>query len=382
MKSFIFVALAAVIAGVAHGTPLSQKHQTHPLEELGKTWVQVEKVIYTVGAAAKTHDATLCINDTIANMNATVVIVDGNNELNVPGTQTPADQHCYKFTNVSFPEDKDLVTYELNIHKDGSQFGPLGYLKYTFHKVPKVSTFDCAGKEFNRIAYESSGDAVSGLNQTCLTGTSSNICYLNENFNISGAGKGSLCLPSQDQVSKEPLIFCQPGTINKSDMGAHDSNYLDYDGFYAFFNDGNKTVSASEAILIEDKDFISVTAQADNHVKISKFAPSTKIYQVCSVKLDKAGGSMQAAYQSSVQDLSVHGQIGPNNCFISFMNMATDKQYTLDGGSASVSVGCERIQHGGACFSSTECNGTTILELEYADKSNAIQVNQDKLTDQ
>jgi len=379
MKSFIFVALAAVIAGVAHGTPLTQKYQTHPLEELGMNMVQVEKVIYTVGAAAKTHDVTLCIKETIANMSATVVIVDGNNQPNVPGTQTPADQHCYMFTNVSFPEDKDLVTYELNIHKDGEQFGPLGYLKYTFHKVPKVSTFDCAGHEFSRVAYESSGDKVSG--QNCLTGTS-NICYLNANFNISGAGKGSLCLPSQNQVSKENLTFCQPGTINKVDMGAHDSNYLDYDGFYAFSDDDNKTVSASEAILIEDGDFTSVTAQADNKVKISKFAPSTKNYHVCSVKLDKAGGSMQAAFQSSVQDLSIHGQIGPNNCFISFMNMATTKQYTLDGGKASVSVGCERIQHGGACFSSTDCNGKTILELEYADKSNVIKVNQTKLTDQ
>jgi len=306
--------------------------------------------------------------------------VDGNNQPNVPGTQTPADQHCYMFKNVSFPEDKDLVTYELNIHKDGEQFGPLGYLKYTFHKVPKVSTFDCAGKEFSRVAYESSGDDVSG--QNCLTGTSSNICYPNGNFNISGAGKGSLCLPSQDQVSKENLTFCQPGTINKVDMGVHVSNYLDYDGFYAFSDDG-KTASASEAVLIEDGNFISVTAQADNHVKISKFAPSTKNYQVCSVKLDKAGGSMLAAFQSSVQDLSVHGQIGPNNCFISFMNMATDKQYTLDGGSASVSVGCERIKQGGACFSSTDCNGKTILQLEYADdKGNVIYVNQTKLTDQ
>jgi len=376
MKSFIFVALVAVIAGVAHGTPLTQRFETHPLEELGITMVQVEEIIYTVGATAKTSDVTLCINETIADMSATIVIVDGSSQTDVPGTQTPADQHCYKFTNVSFPEDKDLVTYELNLHKDGERFGPLGYLKYTFHKVPKVSAFDCAGKEFNRITYESSGDAVSG--QHCLMGTS-NICY--GNFNISGAGKGSLCLPSQNQVSKEGLIFCQPGTINKFEMGAHVSNYLDYDGFYAFSDDG-KNASASEAILIEDGDFISVTAQTDNHVKISKFAPSTKNYHVCSVKLDKAGGSMQAAYQSSVQDLSVHGQIGPNNCFISFMNMATDKQYTLDGGKASVSVGCERIQHGGACFSSTECNGTTILELEYADKSNAIQVNQDKLTDQ
>jgi len=380
MKSFIFVALVAVIAGVAHGTPLTQKYQTHPLEELGMNMVQVEKVIYTVGAAAKTHDVTLCIKETIANMSATVVIVDGNNQPNVPGTQTPADKHCYKFTNVSFPEDKDLVTYELHVHKDGEQFGPLAYLKYTFHKVPKVSTFTCAGKDYSRITYESSGDAVSGLNQTCLTGT--NICY--GNFNISGAGNGSLCLPSQNQVSKEPedLIFCQPGTMKKFEPGAHKSNYLDYDGFYAFSDDG-KPASASEAVLIEDGNFASVTAQTDNHVKISKFAPSTKNYQVCSVKLDKAGGSMLAAFQSSVQDLSVHGQIGPNNCFISFMNMATDKQYTLDGGSASVSVGCERIKQGGACFSSTDCNGKTILQLEYADdKGNVIYVNQTKLTDQ
>jgi len=378
------VALVALIVATAHGSPLTVRYERQPLEALGLQLVKVEKVIYTIEAADKAKtDVTLCINETLADdTGATVVIIDGNSQMDVPGAQTPEDKSCYKFTDVNFPKEKDLVKYELNIHKEGSRFGPLSNLEYIFHDVPKISTFDCNGKEYSRITYQSSGSDLAG--QTCLNNSS--ICYLNGNFNISGAGKGSICLPSQNQFFKDDMVYCQPGSINQFDMGVHFSNYLSYDGFYAFSDDG-KTVSATEALLLVNDKLTTVTAQDNNQVAIEGFTPSTQAYHVCSVQLNMAGGYIKGAFQSSVQDLDVHGgSMGGGLCAVSFVNENAKMTYSLNGGTSSStaqSVSCERVGAGGPCFAQAECSDKSVMDLEYTGGvDNTIKIPQDKLTEQ
>jgi len=380
MKTSAVVAYVAAIFAAAHGSVVPRRLERQPLELLGLDMVKIEKVIYSLEADKKTTDVTLCINSTIADVTATVVIIDNNQQTDVPGIQTKEDSKCYLFTNVVFPKDKDLVKYELNIHKEGGYFGPLGNLEYPFHDVPKISSFDCNGQEYSRIIYQS---ASSEAGQFCLK-NDSNICYLNGNFNISGAGKGSICLPSQNQLSKEDMVYCQPGSINTVDMGPHVSQYLSYNGFYAFSEDGKTTTEPTEALLIEGQKLVAVTAQDNNQVVIDSFKPSNNAYHVCSVHLDKAGGNIQAAYQSKVQDLNVHGQVGNGLCFISFNNDNAKMAYSLTGGAAPVSVGCNRVKAGGPCFSQTQCTGKTTLDLKYAPGGdvNIVEVPQDKITPQ
>jgi len=381
MKTPAAVALVAVIVAAAHGSVVPRRLERQPLELLGLNMVKVEKVIYTLEADKKTTDVTLCINSTIADVTATVVIIDKDQQTDVPGKQTAEDNKCYLFTNVNLPKDKDLVKYELNIHKEGGYFGPLGNLQFPFNDVPKISSFDCNGQEYSRIIYQS---ANSGAGQICLKSELSNICYLNGNFNVSSAGKGSICLPSQNQLDKEDMVYCQPGSINTVEMGPHESQYLSYNGFYHFSEDNKTTTGPTEALLIDGQKLVAVTAQDNNEVIIDGFKPSSSAYHVCSVHLDKAGGSIQAAYQSKVQDLNVHGQVGNGLCFISFLNDNAKMAYSLTGGTAPVSVGCNRVKAGLPCFSQTQCTGKTVLDLEYAPGGdvNIIKVPQDKITAQ
>jgi len=351
----------------------------------------VEKIIYTIETDKKTTDVTLCINETIADVSATIVIIDGSQQDDVPGAQTTEDKKCYRFQNVNFPKDMSLVKYELNIHKEGGSFGPLANLEYTFHDVPKISTFDCNGQEYSRIIYQSNNNSSEDLlisgdgdAQMCLK-TESNICYLSGNFNISGAGKGSICLPSQNQLNKDDMVFCQPGSINQFDMGMHNSQYLSYDGFYAFSEGPNTTAAATEALLIENDKLVAVTAQDNNQVAIDGFKPSNSAYHVCSVHLDKAGGSIQGAFQSTVQDLDVHGQVGGGLCFLSFLNENTKMTYSLtDGSTTAQSVRCSRVKAGEPCFAQSQCTGKTVLDIKYTGVTadNIIEVPQDKITEQ
>jgi len=382
MNASTFVALVAAIAVTAYGSPLAKDEQLQPLELLGDLhMVKVEKIIYTV-ADKTTSDLTLCINETVPYQDATVVIIDGNTQKDIPGTETAEDNKCYKFTDITFPKDNENVTYMLKIHKANVPYGPLGYLEYTFHDVPKISTFDCYGQEYSRITYQSSGSDLSG--QMCLKDQDS-ICYLSGNFNISGAGNNSICLPTKNNAFKDnnDMAFCQPGSINKFEMGTHFSQYLNYDGFYAFSDDG-KSASASEAILLSNGKFVGVTAQTNNQVVIENFAPSTTSYHVCSIQLDKAGGIMKGAYQSDVQDLNVHGMNFVGDFYsVNWANDNAKNTYSLKGASSADNVDCEKVGKGNPCYARTSCSGKTLIDLQYTGGVvNIIEVPQDKLTEQ
>jgi len=377
------VAQAASLAGLAQGKPVKGSFPVKPLTGAPQI-VEVEKVIYKVGTD-KQYEMEMCVNNSIPDPDEVgqVVIVENSTQLNILGTRL--DDKCYLFTDISLPADNSVVSYNLHLYKNGSNVfeGPLGLLKYPFKTVLSSSSFACNEQEFNRVEYLSPSTSNS-THQHCLQGYDK-ICYLDGTVNITGGGLNSLCTPSQDQAySLNDMVYCQPGTEQKLEMGTHYTNFLSYAGYYGFTVDSSSSAYPTEAILFGANKAPSVTAVNKNQVDIGdSFAPSDTSYHLCTLQLDTAGGKVKAAYQSGVQDLSVHGYPLGDTCFLNFHNKYSERKYFLTGetGADAISVDCSRIQPEGACYSSAACNNKDEMTLDYdGSQHNIIKVSEADLT--
>merc|ERR1739838_1142378 len=76
-------------ASLSHALPAIDPSITLTFLE-GSELVKLDKIIYTNGKAAGSFDLQLCINDTITNQDATVVIMEGNTQTNI--AETPQSQ--------------------------------------------------------------------------------------------------------------------------------------------------------------------------------------------------------------------------------------------------------------------------------------------------
>merc|ERR1739838_83807 len=130
-------------ASLSHALPAIDPSITVTFLE-GSELVKLDKIIYTNGKAAGSFDLQLCINDTITNQDATVVIMEANTQTNIAGTQDATDAKCFDFTQVKLPSDKETVRYDLHLHQGDAMSGPFGRVIYAFRKLDKVTNFQCA----------------------------------------------------------------------------------------------------------------------------------------------------------------------------------------------------------------------------------------------
>jgi len=354
MKSMIFTAIVASLAAIAQG----------------QSFFTIESVAYAVGDDGN-FGVTICTNDSIAGEEATIVIANPGTETDVPGTQLESDPSCFVFADVDMPNNGDTVRYEMDLYQDGQNYGPVGFVVFEFRSIDNIASFDCNGQVFSRVAY--------------IDGNDIDIVYTDEwNFNMSapGAAARSICAPLTNIVYNSEVVVCQPGNISLLEMGTHYSNWLDYDGYYGFTIDQNATEVYTEAVIFGADGQIYATRETINHVPLKNFEASQTNYHVCTIIPSSDLLTATAAYQSSVQDLDVHGFTSGGYCFLNYDNKSRGGQYVLDGGiTNATSVDCGRlIQNNTACFATTACDSTVDMVLVYAGGSNQIRIPQDHLS--
>lgn len=343
-----------------------------PVDNLGVfPFVKLDRISYTAGSPIGTYNMQLCVNQTITKEDATVIIREANTEINIPGVQDPLNPECYDFKDVTMPKDNDKTRYDIHLHKGHMHFGPLGIVKYTFHKVDHIDSFHCDGVAYSRVVYPSPPvGSVLGA-ETCINGTGT--CYIHGNFNTSG-GIGSLCLPGHDNFTGESMVYCQPGEEAKVTPVALNSSSLNYGGHYDFAYDKIGTLARSETIVsVGGKVKISTTT--NNQVPIKGFAPSTDKYTVCAVKVTK-DKPIKVIGTSTIQDLNVHGYSEYKECQFTFENLYSKKEYKVGSSSMSTlqNLDCLRSTAQDVCYGYVDCKTTDKITVTYSNSENVIVV--------
>jgi len=356
-------------ASLSHALPAIDPSITVTFLE-GSELVKLDKIIYTNGKAAGSFDLQLCINDTITNQDATVVIMEANTQTNIAGTQDATDAKCFDFTQVKLPSDKETVRYDLHLHQGDAMSGPFGRVIYAFRKLDKVTNFQCAGEAYSRVVYPTApvgGD--SKVSQTCIDNT--NVCYMHGSSSASG-GDGSLCLPGFDTFTSKGMTYCQPGTVENKTLGDFAASSLHYDGNYNFKYDVSNTTYNSEAILsVAGK--VKISKTAENKVAIDNFAPGVDVYTVCAVQLDQSQNIAMVA-TSNIQDLNVHGADEWGSCQMNLDNnhhTSNLYQFSSTKSPTPVNVDCKRSPN---CYGYVDCTSAGEMTVTYETGKNVIVV--------
>jgi len=339
----------------------------------GSKLVKLDTIIYTNGprAPVKTYNLRLCINDTIINQDATVVIMEANTQTNIAGQQVRDDPKCFDFTMVKLPTDREKVRYDLHLHEGHAMSGPFGRVIYDFRRVEKVTNFQCDGEPYSRVVYPAAdmvGD--SPITQTCID--KSNVCYMHGNSSASG-NDDSLCLPGFDKFIKGDMTYCQPGTVEKKTTDAFAASHLHYDGYYDFSYDISNTSYTSEAILSVAGE-VKISKTKKSKVDIENFAPGTDKYTVCAVQLDQTE-NIKIVATSNIQDLNVHGADEWGSCQMNLDNsIYPNKKYNFWSISARtpVKVVCERSPDN--CYGYVDCIPADEMTVTYDTGKNVIKV--------
>jgi len=334
----------------------------------GSELVKLDKIIYT-NAATTGYNLRLCINDTIINEDATVVIIEANTQTNIAGTQDATNAQCFDFTQVKLPSDKETVRYDLHLHQGHAMSGPFGRVIYDFRRLDKVTNFKCAGEPYSRVVYPSAPMSGDNVAQTCIDNT--NVCYIHGSSSATG-GNGSLCLTGQDTFIKDDMTYCQPGTVESKTTGPLDSSSLHYDGNYQFAYDKTTTKYNSETILSVAGN-VKISKTAENKVAIENFAPGVDVYTVCAVQLDQTE-NIKIVATSNIQDLNVHGADEWGSCQMNLDNnhhTSNLYQFSSTKSPTPVNIDCTRS---GNCYGYVDCTSAGEMKVTYETGDNVIVV--------
>jgi len=334
----MIVCLVALSAGFTHGLPT-----------LSSLRAKIERLTYSKGNSSK-FDLTACVNVSIPNEEATIVLVDHGSQVNIPGNQQ-TDPKCYLFTDIVFPDDGSNVRYDMHLHASGSLFGTLGKVNYTFQHVSDVSSFSCANATYSRVVYASTH--AQGANEFCFKDPA-NTCYMTGSTPV--AEKGSLCLPTTDHMTGGGLTYCQPGTSNNFNTDKL-SAVLNYDGYVDFQTSVSPTPVPTETILSHAGD-VSFHYVKDNHVPVKDFKPSNTEYKVCAVST--TGASVTKVNGATLQDVTLTGLDKDGQDGSIGWTKLTQAQYTAVG-LEEVAETCTRVGLNQPCYAFLPCGAEVKL---------------------
>jgi len=328
---------------------------------------KIERLTYIPGAKSS-YDLQICVNVTLADESASVILWDGSHETNVPGTQEK-DPKCFGFTGVKFPVDGSNVRYDIHLYHGDDFKGPMAKVNYTFNLVNDVSSFKCGANSYARVVYNNAHKPRD--DETCINGDKT--CYVSGGIDVSG-GNGSLCMPTTNNRDQQDLVYCQPGTTNNISTTDLFTPSLSYGGFMSFSLDTKNTQKATETILSYSDSVHIAATPAGGKVAIPGFTNTVFEYTVCAVVPTPTGGASSVQI-ASIQDLKIQNVGTPGDhdeCDIAFVNKHPSdyEAYSVESDPKST-VTCVADK---PCFMDIHPCTNASISLAYQDGTNLIHV--------